>query len=224
MDFLDRLKNASSKEQHLDWANLSYYWKDNEKLIESSGGKDKIIFMGDSITEEWGRLSPEFFQPVVFVNRGIGGQTTPQMLLRFKQDVINLNPCIVFILAGTNDIAGNTGPSNIDMITNNIYSMAELAMTYNIKTVLSSILPVDKYPWSDQIKEVPETILTINKKLKSFSNQHDIIYIDYYSEMVGDNRGLKKEYTTDGVHLNKMGYDVMCEVVKKVLKKEGIAI
>ena len=88
---------------------------------------------------------------------------------------INLNPCMVFILAGTNDIAGNTGPSNIDMITNNIYSMAELAMTYNIKTVLSSILPVDKYPWSDQIKEVPETILTINKKLKSFSNQHDII-------------------------------------------------
>ena len=105
------------------------------------------------------------------------------------------------------------------MIINNIYSMAELAMTYNIKTVLSSILPVDKYPWSDQIKEVPETILTINKKLKSFSNQHDIIYIDYYSEIVGENRGLKKEYTTDGVHLNKMGYDLMCELVKKVLKK-----
>ena len=223
MDFLDRLKNASSKEQHLDWANLSYYWQDNEKLIESSEEKDKIIFMGDSITEEWRILSPEFFQPSVFVNRGIGGQTTPQMLLRFKQDVINLNPCIVFILAGTNDIAGNTGPSNIDMITNNIFSMAELGMTYNIKIVLSSILPVYKYPWSDQIKDVPETILTINEKLKSFSIQHDITYLDYYSEMVGDNRGLKKEYTTDGVHLNKNGYDVMCELVKKVLKKEGIA-
>jgi len=223
MDFLDRLKNASSKEQHLDWANLSYYWQDNEKLIESSEEKDKIIFMGDSITEEWGRLSPEFFQSLVFVNRGIGGQTTPQMLLRFKQDVINLNPYIVFILAGTNDIAGNTGPSNIDMITNNIFSMAELGMTYNIKIVLSSILPVYKYPWSDQIKDVPETILTINEKLKSFSIQHDITYLDYYSEMVGDNRGLKKEYTTDGVHLNKNGYDVMCELVKKVLKKEGIA-
>ena len=223
MDFLDRLKNASSKEQHLDWANLSYYWQDNEKLIESSEEKDKIIFMGDSITEEWRILSPEFFQPSVFVNRGIGGQTTPQMLLRFKQDVINLNPYIVFILAGTNDIAGNTGPSNIDMITNNIFSMAELGMTYNIKIVLSSILPVYKYPWSDQIKDVPETILTINEKLKSFSIQHDITYLDYYSEMVGDNRGLKKEYTTDGVHLNKNGYDVMCELVKKVLKKEGIA-
>ena len=92
MDFLNQLKNASLKEQHLDWANLSYYWEDNEKLIETLGEKDKVIFMGDSITEEWGRLKPEFFQSPIFINRGIGGQTTPQMLLRFKQDVINLKP------------------------------------------------------------------------------------------------------------------------------------
>ena len=152
MDFLNQLKNASLKEQHLDWANLSYYWEDNEKLIETLGEKDKVIFMGDSITEEWGRLKPEFFQSPIFINRGIGGQTTPQMLLRFKQDVINLKPCVVFILAGTNDIAGNTGPSNIDMIINNIFSMAELSKSYNIKTVLSSILPVDKYPWAVILK------------------------------------------------------------------------
>ena len=202
----------------MDWANLSYYWEDNEKLIETLGEKDKVIFMGDSITEEWGRLK-QIFQSPIFINRGIGGQTTPQMLLRFKQDVINLKPYVVFILAGTNDIAGNTGPSNIDMIINNIFSMAELSMSYNIKTVLSSILPVDKYPWADHIKNVPETILTINQELKSFSGKNDITYIDYHSLMVSKNLGLKKEYTTDGVHLNKMGYEVMCHLVRGILKK-----
>jgi len=220
MDFLDHLKVVSSKDQNLDWANLCYYWKENEELSLLSENKSRIVFMGDSITEEWGRLSPDFFQPAHYINRGIGGQTTPQMLLRFKQDVINLNPAIVFILAGTNDIAGNTGPANKEMITNNIFSMAELSICSNIKVVLSSILPVDKYPWADHIKEVPETISKINQQLKSFSQRNNTVYLDYYSSMVGDNRGLKKEYTTDGVHLNKKGYDVMSSLVQDVLKKE----
>ena len=142
MDFLDHLKAVSSKDKNLDWANLCYYWKENEQLSQLSENKSRVVFMGDSITEEWGRLSPDFFQPTHYINRGIGGQTTPQMLLRFKQDVINLNPAIVFILAGTNDIAGNTGPANQEMITNNIFSMAELSICFNIKVVLSSILPV----------------------------------------------------------------------------------
>ena len=179
--------------------------------------------MGDSITEEWGRLSPDFFQPAHYINRGIGGQTTPQMLLRFKQDVINLNPMVVFILAGTNDIAGNTGPANKEMITNNIFSMAELSMRYDINVVLSSILPVDKYPWANNIKEVPDTILKINRKIKSFSQKNSIAYIDYYSSMVGENYGLKKEYTTDGVHLNKRGYEVMSNLVQDVLQEESFA-
>ena len=224
MNFIDQLKNASLKEQHLDWANLSYYWEENEKLIKDSMRNDKVVFMGDSITEEWGRILPEFFQSPAFINRGIGGQTTPQMLVRFKQDVINLNPAIVFILAGTNDIAGNTGPANQEMITNNIFSMAELSVRFSIKVVLSSILPVDKYPWAENIKEVPETISKINQQLKSFSQKHNIIYLDYYSSMVGENRGLKKEYTTDGVHLNKKGYDVMSDLVHDVLKKESFAV
>ena len=224
MDFLDHLKAVSSKDKNLDWANLCYYWEENAQLGQISDGKERIVFMGDSITEEWGRFSPDFFQPTHYINRGIGGQTTPQMLLRFKQDVINLNPTIVFILAGTNDIAGNTGPSNLDMITNNIFSMAELSINYNIKVVLSSILPVDKYPWADHINEVPETISKINQQLKSFSQKHSTIYIDYYCFMVGENRGLKKEYTTDGVHLNKKGYEVMSDLVQEVLKKESFAV
>ena len=223
MDFLKQLKDASSKDQNLDWANLCYYWEKNEQLGQVSENNGRILFMGDSITEEWGRLYPDFFQSNDYINRGIGGQTTPQMLLRFKQDVINLNPAIVFILAGTNDIAGNTGPSNLDMITNNIFSMAELSMSHNIKVVLSSILPVDKYPWADHVKKVPEMILKINQQLKSFSQKHSMIYIDYYSFTVGENRGLKKEYTTDGVHLNKKGYEVMSELVQDVLRKEGLA-
>ena len=224
MDFLDHLKVVSSKDQNLDWPNLCYYWKENEQLSQLPENKSRIVFMGDSITEEWGRLSPDFFQPTHYINRGIGGQTTPQMLVRFKQDVINLNPAIVFILAGTNDIAGNTGPANQEMITNNIFSMAELSVRFNIKVVLSSILPVDKYPWAENIKEVPETISKINQQLKSFSQKHNIIYLDYYSSMVGENRGLKKEYTTDGVHLNKKGYDVMSDLVHDVLKKESFAV
>ena len=224
MDFLDHLKIVSSKDQNLDWANLCYYWKENEQLSQLSENKSRVVFMGDSITEEWGRLSPDFFQPTHYINRGIGGQTTPQMLLRFKQDVINLNPAIVFILAGTNDIAGNTGPANQEMITNNIFSMAELSVRFSIKVVLSSILPVDKYPWAENIKEVPETISKINQQLKSFSQEHSIIYLDYYSSMVGENRGLKKEYTTDGVHLNKKGYDVMSDLVHDVLKKESVDV
>ena len=224
MDFLDHLKVVSSKDQNLDWANLCYYWKENEQLNQLPENKRRVVFMGDSITEEWGRLSPDFFQPTHYINRGIGGQTTPQMLLRFKQDVINLNPAIVFILAGTNDIAGNTGPANQEMITNNIFSMAELSMSHNIKVVLSSILPVDKYPWADQVREVPETILKINQQLKLFSQKHNTIYIDYYSSMVGENRGLKKEYTTDGVHLNKEGYEVMSDLVQGVLKKKSFSV
>ena len=224
MDFLNQLKDASSKDQNLDWANLCYYWEKNEQLVQISENNGRIVFMGDSITEEWGRLSPDFFQPAQYINRGIGGQTTPQMLLRFKQDVINLNPAIVFILAGTNDIAGNTGPANLEMVTNNIFSMAELSVSYNIKVVLSSILPVDTYPWADHIKEVSDTILKINQQLKSFSQKHSMIYIDYYSSMVGENRGLKKEYTTDGVHLNKKGYEVMSDLVQGVLNKESFAV
>ena len=224
MNFLDHLKDISSRDQNLDWANLCYYWQENDQLGQISDGKERIVFMGDSITEEWGKVSPNFFQPAHFINRGIGGQTTPQMLLRFKQDVINLNPAIVFILAGTNDIAGNTGPANQEMITNNIFSMAELSICFNIKVVLSSILPVDKYPWADHIKEVPETISKINQQLKLFSQKNDNLYIDYYSSMVGENRGLKKEYTTDGVHLNKKGYDVMSDLVHDVLDKESFDV
>ncbi len=219
VEFLDQLKNAASKDQTLDWANLSYYWEKNAQLTPILDGEERVVFMGDSITEEWARVYEDFFQSPSYINRGIGGQTTPQMLIRFRQDVIKLNPNTVVILAGTNDIAGNTGPSNINMVLNNIFSMAELAIENNIKVIICSILPVYKYPWAEDIKNVPETIEEINNKLKSFTKMNNMIYLNYYSAMEDKDRGLKHEYTTDGVHLNKEGYEVMSYLVREVLNQ-----
>ena len=218
MVFANRLKEAALKDPHLDWPKLSYYAEKNKQLLSSSSFEERMIFMGDSITEEWEKLYPEFFQNEFSINRGIGGQTTPQMLVRFRQDVIGLNPKAVFILAGTNDIAGNTGPSSTEMIANNIFSMAELAINHGIKTILSSILPVYEYPWAEHIEKVPETIKDVNLQLEKFCNANNLIYLDYYSSMVDAKCGLKNEYTTDGVHLNKGGYKVMSNLVYEILK------
>ena len=217
MKFNEKLKEAASKDQNLDWANLSYYWEKNEQLAKTSIVEDLTIFMGDSITEEWGREYSDFFQSPSRINRGIGGQTTPQMLIRFKQDVVLLNPKTVVLLAGTNDIAGNTGPSSTDMICNNIFSMADIAHENGIRIIICSILPVFEYPWAEHIKNVPDTIEEINNKLKSFTKKNGMVFLDYYSQMVDSNRGLMGKYTTDGVHLNLKGYKVMSRVVKEVL-------
>ena len=200
-----------------DWANLSYYKEENLKLVRE-GTKEGIIFMGDSITEEWGRIMPELFSNKQYINRGIGGQTTPQMLIRFRQDVIDLNPEAVVILAGTNDIAGNTGPSSVKMIIDNLMSMAEIASKQNIQVFMSSILPVFRYPWNKSIIEPFKKIAEINNFMKDFSNRENLVYVDYHSHMVDSRPGLKLELTTDEVHLNQAGYIVMSEIVNRVIR------
>ena len=200
-----------------DWANLNYYKEENLKLVRE-GTKESIIFMGDSITEEWGRILPEFFSNKQYINRGIGGQTTPQMLIRFRQDVIDLNPEAVIILAGTNDIAGNTGPSSVKMIIDNLMSMAEIASKHNIQVFMSSILPVFTYPWNKSIIEPFKKIAEINNFMKDFSNREKLVYVDYHSHMVDSRPGLKLELTTDEVHLNQAGYSIMSEIVKRVIR------
>ena len=200
-----------------DWANLYYYKEENLKLVRE-GIKESIIFMGDSITEEWGRIMPEFFSNKQYINRGIGGQTTPQMLIRFRQDVIDLNPKAVVILAGTNDIAGNTGPSSVKMIIDNLMSMAEIANKQNIQVFMSSILPVFRYPWNKSIIEPFKKIAKINSFMKNFSDREKLVYVDYHSHMVDSRPGLKLELTTDEVHLNQAGYIVMSEIVKRVIR------
>ncbi|MFL2983664.1 MAG: GDSL-type esterase/lipase family protein [Candidatus Neomarinimicrobiota bacterium] len=171
----------------------------------------------NSITEGWSNLYPKYFGERSYINRGISGQTTPQMLIRFKPDVIDLDPFAVVILAGTNDIAGNTGPSSVKMITDNIFSMSQLAKAHGIEVVISSILPVYEYEWAKEIKDVPSTILTLNDNLKKFAKSNEMEYLDYYSEMVNERGGLIEEYTPDGVHPNSKGYEVMSILAEKVL-------
>ena len=203
----------------LDWPNLSRYQDENRSVGIPEKGKQRVVFMGDSITEEWSNLYPDYFDTKGYINRGIGGQTTPQMLIRFKPDVIDLEPDIVVILAGTNDIAGNTGPSNVKMITDNIFSMAELARAHQIKVVLSSILPVFEYEWAKEIKDVPATIDSVNDELKKYVNDHGLVYLDYFSPMVDQRKGLNKDYTYDGVHPNQDGYILMSSLAEKVLSR-----
>ncbi|RPH03559.1 MAG: acylhydrolase [bacterium TMED46] len=203
----------------LDWANLARYEDDNLKVGLPKKDERSVVFMGDSITEEWSNLYPEYFTEKGYMNRGIGGQTTPQMLIRFKPDVIDLKPEIVVILAGTNDIAGNTGPSNAKMITDNIFSMAEIAKAYQVKVVLSSILPVYEYDWAREIKDPPSIIQAVNDALKQYAIDQGLIYLDYFSSMVDERQGLNSDYTFDGVHPNESGYILMSSLAEEVLSE-----
>jgi lysophospholipase L1-like esterase len=201
-----------------DWANLGRYRNENTKLGSPSSGESRIVFMGNSITEGWGQTCPSFFSGKPYVNRGIGGQTTPQMLLRFRADVIGLKPAVVVILAGTNDIAGNTGPSTLEMIVDNIVSMTELAKSNGIKVVLCSVLPVFDYPWKPGLHPA-EKIATLNEMLKNYADKNGIIYVDYYSSMLDDRKGLKETYTSDGVHPNEAGYKIMAPLAEEAISK-----
>ena len=203
----------------LDWANLARYEDDNLKVGLPKKDERRVVFMGDSITEEWSNLYPEYFTEKGYINRGIGGQTTPQMLIRFKPDVVDLKPEIVVVLAGTNDIAGNTGPSNAKMITDNIFSMAEIAKAYQMKVVLSSILPVYEYDWAREIKDPPSTIQAVNDALKQYASNYGLIYLDYFSSMVDERQGLNSDYTSDGVHPNESGYILMSSLAEEVLSE-----
>jgi len=205
---------CSQKINSQDWnefANTSRYDKANLELKLHTTANNRVVFMGNSITEGWIQMRPEFFNNRDYINRGIGGQTTPQMLLRFREDVINLNPSVVIILAGTNDIAGNSGYISLESIIDNIKSMSEIANANGIKVIISSILPAIDYPWKPGLDPAPKIII-INKALKAFSEENNFIYLDYYAAMVDDKGGLKvPEYTTanDLVHPNKDGYLVM---------------
>jgi lysophospholipase L1-like esterase len=211
------IRIVTTQAENSDWANLGYYKKRNRELGLTGENEKRIVFMGDSITEEWGNLYPEFFSGKNYINRGIGGQTTPQMLIRFKPDAIDLKPDVIVILAGTNDIAGNTGPSTVRMITDNIFSMAELAIAYDIIVVLASILPVYQYSWADDVIDPPSIVDSINIKIKEYVENQGLVYLDYYSSMVDDRKGLKLDYTGDGVHPNEAGYKVMSTIADDII-------
>lgn len=199
-----------------DWANLKRYEEDNQKLGAPRPGENRIVFMGNSITEGWVSADPNFFNGRPYIGRGISGQTTPQMLVRFRQDVIDLKPKVVVILAGINDIAGNTGPTTLDQIVGNLASMAELAKANGIKVVMSSVLPALDFPWRRGLQPA-EKVVALNAMIKKYALEKGHVYLDYWTSMAASNKGMKTELAYDGVHPTLEGYQVMEPLVEKAI-------
>lgn len=201
-----------------DWANLERFREDNAKLAAPRTCDDRVVFMGNSITQGWIDMIPEFFAGRHYINRGIGGQTTPQMLIRFRQDVIHLRPKVVVILAGINDIAGNTGPSSLEMIEDNLHSMTELAQANGIEVVLCSVLPALDFPWRPGMDPAGK-VVELNKRIEAYASIKGAVYCDYFTAMVDERNGLPAELSDDGVHPNEAGYAIMAPLVEKAIAR-----
>lgn len=199
--------------------NLDRYAEANAALPAPAKGEKRVVFIGNSITDGWPNAHPDFFKSNNYVGRGISGQTSPQLLSRFRQDVLNLKPVAVLINIGTNDVAQNTGPYNEEFTLGNIMSMAELADANGIKVILSSVTPAGEYPWRKEIKDVPQKIMSLNAKIKAYAKEKGFSYIDYFSVMCDENNALKSNLGTDGVHPNEEGYKIMEATAKKVIDK-----
>ena len=207
--------NVSELLMHLDWPNMARFDAQN-KEVDSDNTDNRVLFMGNSITEGWASYMPEMFDNQTYINRGIGGQTTPQMLLRFRQDVIAHQPKVVVILAGTNDIAGNTPLKDLETVAGHLFSMAELARQHDIKVILCSVVPAAEYPWRKG-KRPDVKIPQLNKMIQDYCNENKIHYLDYFSAMTDGNGGLIESYGYDGVHPDEDGYKVMTKLVEKAL-------
>jgi lysophospholipase L1-like esterase len=190
-----------------DWAQLLHYRDENVTLPPPSPAASRVIFLGDSITQSW-HLSDLGLSHLEVLNRGISGQTTPQMLVRFQQDVVRLRPAVVHILAATNDFAENTGPTTLAAIEDNFRSMVEIAQANHIRVVLASVLPVADYPWRRGLQPSPR-IVALNSWLRAYARQRKLVYVDYYSAVVDSEGGMKSALSEDGVHPNPAGYAVM---------------
>jgi lysophospholipase L1-like esterase len=199
-----------------DWPQLERYRQANASLPPAVADEKRVVFYGDSITDAWAKKTDEFFPGKGYIGRGISGQTTPQMLVRFQQDVVHLKPAVVVILAGTNDIAGNTGPSTPQMIEDNFKSMAEIANANNIKVVISSILPADHYSWHPGAQPA-EQIREMNTRLKALCQRNGLVYLDYYTSMANAKGGLDPELAKDGVHPTSKGYAMMSPLAEKAI-------
>ena len=200
-----------------DWPQLQKYQSDNAKILDEKTPV-KVVFMGNSITQGWADMRPEFFKDHGFIGRGIGGQTTPQMLLRLRQDVLELKPEAVVILAGINDIAQNTGPITLKETLGNIQSMAELALAHGINPIICSVLPANSFPWRPEI--IPtQQVIDLNSQLQRWALEKNLVYVDFYTPMVDEKHGLKSDLGYDPVHPNVAGYQVMEPILLKALNQ-----
>lgn len=211
---LSQANNGKDVEAQYGWSHLWRYCKQNAQLGQPVAGEPRVVFFGDSITEAWNL--PTFFPGRPYVNRGVSGETTSQMLLRFRQDAIDLSPKVVVILAGTNDIAGNTGPITLKAIEENFASMAEIAQANGVRVVLCSVLPAFDYPWRHG-QEPVEKIAALNSWLKDYAASHRLVYLDYYTVMQDVRHGLPPGLSGDGVHPNAAGYAVMQPLAEKAI-------
>lgn len=201
-----------------DWPNLAKYQEANDILDAPKTNEHRVVFLGNSITEGWSQANPDYFEKNPYINRGIGGQTTPQMVLRFQQDVVALKPSMVLILAGTNDIAGNTGPMTLEQIRDNILSMVQLAKANDIVPVVCSVLPAYDYPWRPGL-EPNIKIPKLNSLLEQMAKAQDAPYLDYFTAMADDRNGLPKKWSYDEVHLTKEGYQVLEGLAEAKIKE-----
>jgi len=207
-----------------DYGQLVRYRAANADLLKAGAVKDRVVFFGDSITDTW--QLEKYFPGKPYVNRGIGGQTTPQMLVRFRQDVIELEPKVVVILAGTNDIAGNTGAMRSEDIEADLASLAELAKAHGIPVVMSSILPVHNYTPESQdffAQRPMARILEVNRWLQKYCSEHGMVYLDYFSAVVDEKGLLKKELADDGLHPNDAGFKIMAPLAEAAIAKASAA-
>ena len=199
-----------------DWANFAKYAEANNQLREQKT-KISTVFYGNSITEGWYKLRPDFFRSHGFVGRGISGQTSSEMLVRFRQDVIDLHPKNVVILCGTNDVAQNNGAIALEHVMDNIQSMCQLAKANNIRPVLCSVLPARSFYWNPLIQDAPQQIQALNTLIRQYALDNGILYVDYYSEMADEDGGLRPGLSPDEVHPNEDGYEIMERIILSVL-------
>lgn len=209
-----------AQKNHNEWANYKRYEKANNELPVPNKKEKRVVFLGNSITEGWVNIHPEFFTENGYIGRGISGQTSYQFLLRFRNDVINLKPKLVIINAGTNDVAENTGPFDLEKTFGNIASMAEMAKANKIKVILTSVLPASEFKWNKKITDSSERIEALNAKIKEYAEANKIPYVDYYTPMAsGPERSLNPDYSKDGVHPTLEGYLVMEAIIQPVIDK-----
>jgi lysophospholipase L1-like esterase len=211
--------SANQYNPKMDWAWLARFKDADSGLTPPAPGEKRVVFMGDSITQGWKIEGPDgYFPGKPYINRGISGQTTPQMLVRFRPDVINLKPKVVVILAGINDIAGNTGPETLEEIEGNLASMAELAVANHIRVVMCSVMPAFDFPWSPGKMPAPK-VLALNAWIKSYAAEKGHVYVDYHSAMKDARDGLPATLSHDGVHPLPAGYAVMAPLVEAGIEK-----
>jgi len=212
---------TAAAQKHTDFANYKRYAKDNAAMGKPTKGEKRVVFMGNSITEGWVRLRPEFFKTNGFIGRGISGQTSYQFLLRFREDVLNLQPKVLVLNYGTNDIAENTGEYNEDITFGNVVSMVELAKYHKIKVILTSTLPARNFGWRPSITDAMQKIRSLNARVKAYAEANKIPFVDYFTPLLSpDGTGMDSKYTPETVHPNAEGYAVMEKLILPVIKKK----